>query len=113
MFYSDTHPATAPGTEWGHRGLGERVRDALDLAIALLTLDDDYDVEWELPEDFVQELQVRSLPSLRRRGTVGTARRRGRRPGAVAAKPQPCLSPVVVARSDRRHESRRRPRLPA
>jgi hypothetical protein len=110
MFYSETDSGIDTGREdWPRRGLGERMRDALDVAIAVLLLEDDHDVDWHLPDDFESELRARDeRRAPRRRTGLGRARTRARRPGAIAAKPQPCLSPIASRSAAPRHQARSR-----
>jgi hypothetical protein len=108
MFYSGIDSGIAPGQEnWPRRGLGERMREALDLAVAVLLLEDDYDVDWHLPDDFESELRRRDARWARRLRTgFGRVGSRPRRPGDVVAKAQPCLSPIVGRAPSRRHQAR-------
>ena len=112
MFYSEIHSEMGRGPRETRKRLGERMRDAADLAIAFLLLEDDYAVDWELPEEFeraaVADRALRER-ALRRTTVAGAVRGRERRPGAIPVKPQPCLSPVrrrVTA--DLRHQARGR-----
>lgn len=98
MFYLD--PENTPDEA---RGIGDRVLDALAFARALLTLEDDYHVDWDLPAEF--ERRASAANGLR--GWRG-ARRTARRPGAVPAAPQVCLSPLPARPAERRHAARAR-----
>lgn len=105
MFYSEIHTEMDGGPRWTRRRIGDRMRDAADVALAMLLLEDEYDVDWQLPEEFETAASA-SGPGRRRTGRRSRAAVHRRRPGTVAAKPQPCLSPVRQAIHDRRHEAR-------
>ena len=86
------------------------MRDAVDLAVALLLLEDDYKVDWQLPEEFERAASASQSrrPRTRRRSVEPARGRRARRPGTIAVKPQPCLSPVRRRIADPRHQVRAR-----
>lgn len=101
MFYSGVD-TTESKSRWG---FGERMRDVLDVAVALLTLEDDYDVDWELPEDFEEALATGAEPRRPERPLRG---QESRRPGALPRPQQPCLSPVPARLPAPRHAARAR-----
>jgi hypothetical protein len=101
MFYLE--PENTPDEP---RGFGERLVEALAFARALLTLEDDYDVEWDLPVEF--ERRASAADGRRARGRRAARRASARRPGSVRAAPQVCLSPLPARPAERRHEARGR-----
>jgi len=97
MFWSDTESAP----------LRERACDALRLVSAFLTLEDDYDVDWELDlgdEDAAPAAaRPRAAADARRsrpRTPHASPRRLERRAGAPPPAEMPCLSPLPDRRRD-------------
>ncbi len=85
-----SHPRTS--------ALAQRALGALELARAILLLEDDYDVDWEVDEDASGSGSHPHRVPLR-------SRRRARRPGAPAPGEQVCVSPVEGGRA-RQHGQR-------
>ncbi|HEY2437368.1 MAG TPA: hypothetical protein VGH93_09310 [Solirubrobacteraceae bacterium] len=71
--------------------LAQRALDALRLTRSFLTLEDDYDVDWEVDRNEPSQTIHPHRAPLRER-------RRARRPGEAAAVVSVCLSPVNQAR---------------
>jgi hypothetical protein len=81
--------------------LARRALDALRLTRSFLTLEDDYDVDWEVDN---RDEPSREAPHPHRAPLRGGSVRR--RPGQPAPRPQVCLSPIAsstVIAPDRAH----------
>jgi hypothetical protein len=74
--------------------LAQRTLGALRLTRSFLLLEDDYDVDWEVdPDGHEAHIHPHRAP-LRGPGSHRSRRIGERRPGAGAATPQHCLTPV-------------------
>lgn len=73
--------------------LAQRTLGALRLTHSFLTLEDDYDVDWEVDRD--EELTQSHPHRMPLRGPARHLRSLpSRRKGAIPARQQPCLSPI-------------------
>jgi hypothetical protein len=96
-----------------HSPFGDRMRDALALARALLTLEDDYDVDWDFGPEGDSAAAAPHIGLARALGIHEShrrpiGRRRKRRAGAPAPARQVCTSPLPLRSQACRQSSRAR-----
>jgi hypothetical protein len=98
MFWQAQHPERSPQRSWR-----DRLRRAVDLAVAFATLEDDLAAATTTPPCHPDA--PRSLHDHPHRQPLRGAQR-PRRPGVVAARVQPCTTPLAPPAARRRTRAR-------